>query len=109
MTMRHPHVANVVLEFLAKKGISLVPQTTYSPDLALCDFWLFPTTKKDLKGKYFVDEMAALKAFEAILKRIPQEDFASVFQKWQKHWDKTIAMVVGDYIEGNKSVNTEEL
>ncbi len=53
-------------------------------------FWLFPTIKKDLKGKHSVNEMAALKVFEATLKRLPQEDFASIFQKGQKCGDKTI-------------------
>ena len=28
----------------------------YSPDLAPCDFWLFPNLKSPLKGSIFVDE-----------------------------------------------------
>ena len=29
------------------------PQPPYSPDLAPCDFWLFPKVKMTMKGKYF--------------------------------------------------------
>jgi len=32
------HLAISVIEFLAKKGIPVVPQPPYSPDLSLCDF-----------------------------------------------------------------------
>ena len=34
------HTAISVNEFLAKKGISVVPQPPYSPDLSPCDFFL---------------------------------------------------------------------
>ena len=36
------HTAISVIEFLAKKGIPVVPQPPYSPDLSPCDFFLFP-------------------------------------------------------------------
>ena len=38
------HTAISVKEFLAKKGISVVPQPPYSPDLSPCDFF-FPKTQ----------------------------------------------------------------
>ena len=47
------HTAISVNEFLAIKGISLVPQPTYSPDLSPCDFFLFPKLKFHLKGRHF--------------------------------------------------------
>jgi len=33
------HTAISVIEFLAKKGIPVVPQPPYSPDLSPCDFF----------------------------------------------------------------------
>ena len=33
------HMAISVIEFLAKKGIPVVPQPPYSPDLSPCDFF----------------------------------------------------------------------
>ena len=38
------HTAISVIEFLAKKGIPVVPQPPHSPDLSPCDFF-FPKTK----------------------------------------------------------------
>ena len=47
------HTAISVNEFLAKKRISVVPQSPHSPDLSLCDFFLFPKLKFHLKGRHF--------------------------------------------------------
>ena len=35
------HTAISMIEFLAKKGIPVVPQPPYSPDLSPCDFFVF--------------------------------------------------------------------
>jgi histone-lysine N-methyltransferase SETMAR len=49
------HAALSVREFLVKHSISVVPHPPYSPDLALCDIFLFPRLKGTLKGKRFQD------------------------------------------------------
>ena len=36
------HNSILVTDYLTKMGIKTVPQSPYSLDLALCDFWLFP-------------------------------------------------------------------
>ena len=36
------HISILVTDYLTKMGIKTVPQLPYSPDLAPCDFWLFP-------------------------------------------------------------------
>ncbi len=63
MTVHRLTLRMLFWNFWLKRGIYIVPHSAYSPDLALCDFWPFHMTKKDLKGKNFVDEMAARKAF----------------------------------------------
>ena len=40
-------------EFFGKTSNHQVTQRPYSPDLAPCDFWLFPKLKSPLKGKRF--------------------------------------------------------
>ncbi|PNF37916.1 hypothetical protein B7P43_G03887 [Cryptotermes secundus] len=40
-----------VRQFLTKNGMTPVPHLPYSPDLAPCDFFLFPRMKRDMKGK----------------------------------------------------------
>ena len=42
-----------VKSFLVKHPITQVTQPPYSPDLAPCDFWLFPKLKSPLKGERF--------------------------------------------------------
>ena len=43
----------LVREFLAKNKTVIMPQPTYSPDLAPADFFLFPKLKTPMKGKRF--------------------------------------------------------
>ena len=44
---------HALCSFLAKHQTTQGTQTPYSPDLAPCDFWLFPKLKSPLKGKRF--------------------------------------------------------
>jgi hypothetical protein len=44
------HALLLVWQFLSYKNITVC---SYSPDLALCDFWLFPKVKMTIKGKRF--------------------------------------------------------
>ena len=47
------HTAQKTNDFLALSGITEICPAPYSPDLALCDFWLFPKITKNLKGRVF--------------------------------------------------------
>jgi hypothetical protein len=47
------HTSHLVQQFLAKHGTAHLQQPPYSPDLASCDFFLFPRLKKVLKGHRF--------------------------------------------------------
>ena len=47
------HTSHLVQQFLAKHGTAQLQQPPYSPDLAPCDFFLFPRLKKVLKGHRF--------------------------------------------------------
>jgi len=47
------HRAVTTNEFLVKHNIPSLPQHPYSPDLALCDFFLFPQLKKTMRGCRF--------------------------------------------------------
>jgi transposase len=52
------HSTALVQAFLAKHHITQVCQPPYSPDLAPCDFWLFPKLKSPLKRRIFVNATA---------------------------------------------------
>ncbi|KAL4090659.1 hypothetical protein QTP88_025453 [Uroleucon formosanum] len=84
------HSALSIREFLADKKIPVVPHPPYSPDLAPCDFFLFPKLKFALKGQRFqdVEEIKANTAAE--LKVLTSEQFQRTFEKWQDRWNHCI-------------------
>ena len=77
-------------------GIKTVPQPPYSPNLAPCDFSLFPK----LRGCCYetIEEMKA--AVTKVIDTLTQEDFYGAFQKLLELYNKCIA-VRGDYFEGH--------
>jgi len=53
-----PAYSTAVMQvLLAKHNITQHCKPPYSPDLAPCDFWLFPKLKSRLKGRRFVNAM----------------------------------------------------
>ncbi|XP_045105138.1 uncharacterized protein LOC123500495 [Portunus trituberculatus] len=53
-----PHKGRLTVQFLEQQGITLLPHPPYSPDLASCDFWLFPNQGYE---KAFISIQKALK------------------------------------------------
>jgi len=55
------HTAVLTHQFLAKNKTALIPHPSYSPDLAPCDFFLFPKMKLKLTGRRFdtIEEIQA--------------------------------------------------
>ena len=43
------HKAKIMTEFLEENKVTVLPHPPYSPDLAPCDFFLFPKIKKELQ------------------------------------------------------------
>ena len=72
----------------------------YSPDLAPCDFALFPKLKEELKGKHFNDLDEQRSESTGILYSYPVEWFDRVYRQWIKRYRKCIASQ-GAYLEKN--------
>ena len=49
------HSSNLVQQFLAEHKVVQLRQPPYRPDIAHCDFWMFPKLKMALNGKRFDD------------------------------------------------------
>ena len=81
-------------------GIKTVPHPPYSPDLALCDFWLFPKLKEKLRGCRYVTIEEMKEAVTKVTDMLTQEDFNGAFQKLLERYNKYIA-AGGDYFEGD--------
>ena len=76
-------------------GINTVPQPPYSPDLAPCDFCLFPK----LRGCRYETTEGMKEAVTKVIETLTQEYFYGAFQKLLERY-KCIA-VGGDYFEGD--------
>ena len=77
-------------------GMKTVPHRPYSPDLAPCDFCLFPK----LRGCCYeiIEEMK--EAMMKVIDTLTQEDFHEALQKLLERYNKCIA-TRGDYFEGD--------
>jgi hypothetical protein len=89
-----------VQTFLAKHHITQVCQPPYSPDLALCDFWLFSKLKMPLNGRRFQTANEIKKNATRQLMAIPKKEFSDCFEKWKERWDKCVRSQ-GEYFEGD--------
>ena len=78
-------------------GIKTVPHRPYSPDVAPCDFWLFPK----LRGCRYETIEKMKEAVTRVIDTFTQDDFHMAFQKLLERYNKCIA-VGGDYFEGDR-------
>ena len=78
--------------------INTVPQPPNSPDLAPCNFYLFPKLRS---CRYETTEEVE-EAVTKVIDMLTQEDFHGVLQKLLERYNKCIA-AGGDYLEGDKS------
>jgi hypothetical protein len=61
--------------FLARNQTPVLQQAPYSPEIAPCDFWLFPKLKRPMKGMRFQTREDIMAATTAELNSIPKEAF----------------------------------
>ena len=85
-----PHTAAVALEALTEIGGTALKHPPYSPDLAPCDFWAFPTLKRQLRGKRFTSDDEVRKVTAAVLKGMSQNNLFRVFESFIKRCKKRI-------------------
>ena len=76
-------------------GIKAVPHPSYSPDLAPCDFWLFPK----LRGCRYETIKEMKEAVAKIIDRLTQEDFHGAWKRLLERYNKCIA-AGGDSFKG---------
>ena len=89
------HNSILVTDYLTKMGINTIP---HRPDLAPCDFWLFPKLTEKLRGCRYetIEEMK--EAVTKVIDTLTQQDFQGAFQKLLERYNKCIA-AGGDYFE----------
>ena len=75
-------------------GIKTVCLPTYCPDLAPCDFWLFPK----LRGCRYETIEKMKEAVMKLIDTLTEEVLHGAFKKLLERYNKCIA-AVGDYFE----------
>jgi hypothetical protein len=88
------------MEFLANYSIPVVPHPPYSPDLAPCDFFLFPRLKSTLKGKRFQDIAEIQLNTTRQLQAIAKQAYQTCTENWKDRRNRCIQSG-GSYFEGD--------
>ena len=86
------HNSILVTDYLTKMVIKTIPHCPYRPDLASCDFWLFPK----LRGCRYETIEGIKEAVTKVIDTITQKDFYGAFQKLLERHNTCIA-AGGDY------------
>ena len=92
------HTSAVATAKLVELRYELLPHPPYSPDLAPCDFFLFPNLKKSLAGRKFASNEEVMAATEAYFDDLEQTYFTEGLKKLENRWAKCIDLF-GDYVE----------
>jgi histone-lysine N-methyltransferase SETMAR len=95
------HNALSVKQFLANKNITVLEHPPYSPDLAPCNFYLFPKIKSMLKETHFLSVENVKAKTAEILNSLTEHDLRS-FERWQ-HRMQLCVNSEGNYFEGDRS------
>ena len=75
------HNSILSIDYLTKMGIKRVRHPPCSPDLAPCDFSLFPKLKEKLIGCRYESIEEMKEAVKKVIDALTQNDFHGVFQK----------------------------
>lgn len=95
------HKSTLVTSWMADRGMKVVQHPPYSPDLAPCDFFLFPRMKNNLKGTRFKSTQELKEASRKYLQGLLKKDFQEAFQDWERRMKKCVD-AKGHYFEGDK-------
>ena len=94
------HTVLSIPEFLAKENIPVLPHPPYSPDLAPCDFYLFPKLKSKVKVHHFGTMENIQKNITDELHTLMENDFRYLYDQWKKRWNHSVTSQ-GSYFEGD--------
>ena len=93
------HRSAATMGWIESAGVfKLVNHTPYSPDLAPCDFWLFPALMGVLAGRVFSSDDKVEAAIRKWCSDVPVAHWHQCFDKWEARLVKCIDRN-GDYVE----------
>lgn len=92
------HKSAVAMAKLDELGYELVDHPPYSPDLAACDFFLFPNLKKWLGGRRFASNDEVIAETSHYFEELEKTYYSDGIKKLEKRLTKCIELK-GDYVE----------
>lgn len=92
-----PHTAALTQDYLAAYGLRIVPHSPYSPDLNLCDRFLFTRLQESVKLQQLDDPDEVLRAAQRYCRSRPEETLKKEFTKLLEHC-RAVVRCGGDYI-----------
>ena len=91
------HNSKVTRDEIDKLGMIRIPHPPYSPDISLCDFWLFGKLKGYLAGCHFSSEKQLFDAIVKFFNSIDKNEIKNVYEEWIKRLHMVIE-TGGEYI-----------
>ena len=92
------HTSVIAMAKIHELKFELLPHPPYSPDLAPCDFHLFPNLKKWLGGKRFMTDDEVIQAVNSYFEDLDKSLYYSGVTALEHRWVKCIELN-GDYVE----------
>lgn len=93
-----PHKAAVAQAAIQRNRFEELSHPAYSPDLAPCDFHLFPSLKKSLRGQRFFDDNELKATVQRWFDIQPESFFQAGIEALRYRWNKCFVKL-GDYVE----------
>lgn len=93
-----PHSSKATQAFLTSRKIHMVPQPPYSPDLNLCDRFLFRKLKSLTNDYDFIGHEDVYSGVKRAMKLITEEELAQQLRKLRDHAFNVIEAGSGEYI-----------
>ena len=93
-----PHCSRATMTAIESLRFQVIPHPPYSPDLAPCDFFLFPKLKEHLKGTKFNSDEEVKAEIKRWFNAQPEEFYLNGISKLVNRWQKCIALE-GSYVE----------
>ena len=76
------HVSRVVKQTMSDLNIEPLQHPPYRPDLAICDFFLFPTVKDHFRGRKFESSEELGTEITEALRTMTRDGLQHVFRTW---------------------------
>ncbi|GBP33922.1 Histone-lysine N-methyltransferase SETMAR [Eumeta japonica] len=86
------HTCLVTMAKIHELRYELLPHPAYSPELALCDYYLFPNLKKWLDGKRFESNKEVITETNAYFESLKKTYYLEGIKKLEKRWTKCIEL-----------------